>query len=146
MTVKDYLSQVRTLELIIQGLDRTYTEMQQLIEEYRQEIESDQMSEDLLLTTRRSMDHLERLQHEYTREKDQCQAKQEAVMVQISEMESDVFRRILWMRYVQKMPLNAIAYRLQYSRAYIANAHGRAIRAFSKQYPDAVRNTVRFSA
>lgn len=53
---------------------------------------------------------------------------------QILEVQPDVYRQVLAMRYLDGMTLGKIARKLNYSYEYIKHVHGRALQAFERKY------------
>lgn len=52
---------------------------------------------------------------------------------QIGEIEPDLYRQILTLRYLDGLSFPKIADRLGYSYDYIRNSHGKALKTFSKR-------------
>lgn len=56
------------------------------------------------------------------------------IQEQISEMEPDLFREMLTLRYLDGKPLWRVAKELNYSQTYIRNKHGQALQEFAKRF------------
>ena len=141
MTAKQYLRQVERLDVEIvqlrERLEDMWTTLTSVTADPSKEFvdgskKGGNMADGML-------DELDRLTRTLSAKRTEAVILRAEISLQVQELENPKFVRILYRRYIDHVPLDALAAEMCYDYYYFARLHGRALQAFAERFPDLLK-------
>lgn len=136
MTAKEYLGQVPTLRRQMRRTAEKVEEIETIMQSVRairyDKINVQSSPDDDQLAT--EMIRLEAAREMLIQQAADYNIIYATIRSQIDQMQPQLYRDLLTMRYLDELSWNKIAAATKYSDAYIRNAHGKALQEFGRRF------------
>lgn len=140
MTPKEYLSQIRRLDVLIKQRMEQKEELRQLCglsgQGMSEKVQSSPKGEASFV---RIVEKIESLEEEINGLIDKFVDTKDIIIEQIQALPDVRYSQVLFQRYVEGKRLEAIAVDMNYSYHRMKHIHGYALRAFGEKYPDFIK-------
>ena len=135
MKTKDYLSQVRRLNKMINNKLSEISQLREL------SVSISAIGNDEKVQTSPNFDKIgtaiakiDELENNLDKMIDEYLVKRERIIAQIDTMEEESVYQIVFSRYIEKKTFEKIATEMEYSWRQIVRLHGKALQQFEKKY------------
>ena len=140
MTPKEYLSQVKRLNILINQRMQEKTELQQYLFSgagaVRYDKDKVQNSPQGEAPFTRTIENIDELERDIDGKIDEMLLKKNRIISEIHALSDPKHIDLLYKKYIQFKRLEDIAAEMKYSYQYTVNLHGWALKAFEEAFPD----------